>query len=60
MAALEKVQPEWIEASDIDVKIGTTWIESLDYEQFIYELLNTPRRARAESEPVLSVVKSVK
>ena len=46
VAALEKVQPEWIEASDIDVKIGTTWIESLDYEQFIYELLNTPRRAR--------------
>ena len=34
VAALEKVQPEWIEASDIDVKIGTTWIESLDYEQF--------------------------
>lgn len=24
VAALEKVQPEWIEASDIDVKIGTT------------------------------------
>lgn len=46
VAALEKVQPEWIEASDIDVKIGTTWIEPLDYEQFIYELLNTPRRAR--------------
>ena len=47
VAALEKVQPEWIEASDIDVKIGTTWIDPLDYEQFIYELLNTPRRARA-------------
>ena len=46
-AALEEVQPEWIEASDIDVKIGTTWIEPLDYEQFIYELLNTPKRARA-------------
>ncbi len=45
-AALEEVQPEWIEASDIDVKIGTTWIEPLDYEQFIYELLNTPKRAR--------------
>lgn len=41
------MQPEWIEASVIDVKIGTTWIEPLDYEQFIYELLNTPRRARA-------------
>ena len=45
--ALEKVQPEWIEASDIDVRIGTTWIDPKDYEQFIYDLLNTPRRARA-------------
>ena len=45
--ALEKVQPESIEASDIDVRIGTTWIDPKDYEQFIYELLNTPRRARA-------------
>ena len=45
--ALEKVQPERIEASDIDVRIGTTWIDPKDYEQFIYELLNTPRRARA-------------
>ena len=45
--ALSKVQPELVEASDIDVRIGTTWIEPEDYEQFIYELLNTPRRARA-------------
>jgi len=28
------------------VRIGTTWIEAEDYEKFIYELLNTPRRAR--------------
>ena len=45
--ALEKVQPEEVVAADIDVKIGTTWIEPEDYERFIYELLNTPRRARA-------------
>jgi N12 class adenine-specific DNA methylase len=45
--ALEKVQPVDIEASDIDVRIGTTWIEPIDYEEFVYELLNTPRRARA-------------
>ncbi len=45
--ALEKVQPIDLEASDIDVRIGTTWIDPQDYEQFIYELLNTPRRARA-------------
>lgn len=47
VAALEKVQPVDLEASDIDVRIGTTWIDPQDYEQFIYELLNTPRRARA-------------
>lgn len=45
--ALEKVQPVDIEATDIDVRIGTTWIEPIDYEEFVYELLNTPRRARA-------------
>ena len=45
--ALEKVQPEWTEASDIDVRIGTTWIEPEDYERYIYELLGTPRRAQA-------------
>lgn len=43
--ALEKVQPVDIEASDIDVRIGSTWVQSTDYEQFIYELVNTPRRA---------------
>lgn len=47
VVALEKVQPVDLEASDIDVRIGTTWIEPVDYGQFIYELLNTPRRARA-------------
>ena len=47
ITSLEKVQPVDLEASDIDVRIGTTWIEPTDYEQFIYELVNTPRRARA-------------
>ncbi len=41
--ALEKVQPIELEASDIDVRLGTTWIEVSDYEQFIYEILKTPR-----------------
>lgn len=45
--ALEQVQPEELTASEIDVRIGTTWIEPSDYEQFIYELLNTPKRSRA-------------
>ena len=45
--ALKNVQPERLDASEIDVRIGTTWIEPEDYEQFIYELLKTPPRARA-------------
>ncbi|SFQ08943.1 Adenine-specific DNA methylase, N12 class [Lachnospiraceae bacterium XBB1006] len=47
VTALEQVQPKDLDASEIDVKVGTTWIEPLDYEAFIFELLNTPRRARA-------------
>ena len=45
--ALLKVQPKDLDASEIDVRVGTTWIEEQDYEEFIYELLGTPRRARA-------------
>ena len=47
VSALEQVQPVDIDAADIDVRIGTTWIEPEDYEQFIYELLHTPRRAQS-------------
>lgn len=45
--ALKKVQPPELDATEIDVRIGTTWIEPEDYEAFIYELLKTPRHARA-------------
>ena len=45
--SLKNVQPENLDASEIDVRIGTTWIEPEDYEQFIYELLKTPHRAKA-------------
>ncbi len=44
--ALTRVQPEHIPAEDIDVRLGTTWIEPEDYEQFIYELLEVPERLR--------------
>ena len=45
--ALEKVQPEPLDASQIDARIGTTWIRTEDYERFIYELVKTPERVRA-------------
>ena len=45
--ALEKVQPKDLDASEIDMRIGMTWIDPEDYEAFIYELLDTPEKARA-------------
>lgn len=46
--ALEAVQPKDLDATEIDVGVGTTWIEPEDYQAFIYELLQTPRWARAD------------
>lgn len=44
--ALKKVLPEDIPAEDIEVRLGTTWIDLEDYEKFIYELLEVPERFR--------------
>ena len=44
--ALEKVQPQDLTAAEISVKLGTTWIPQEYIEQFTYELLDTPYKAR--------------
>ena len=41
MVALEKVQPKDLSASEIDVRLGATWLPPKDIEQFIYALLST-------------------
>lgn len=40
--ALEQVQPKDLEASEIEVRIGATWIEPEDYQDFMKELFHTP------------------
>ena len=40
--ALEAVQPRNLEASEIEVRVGATWIEPSDYQDFMVELLHTP------------------
>lgn len=40
--ALEAAQPEKLKATDIDVRLGSTWVPSKYIEQFAYELLQTP------------------
>ena len=44
--ALEKVQPKDLTATEISVKLGTTWIPQEYIEQFVHELLETPYRLR--------------
>ena len=44
--ALEKVQPEDLTASEISVRLGSTWLPVDIVQQFIYEFLNTPGYAK--------------
>ena len=42
VAALEAVQPKDLDASEIDVRLGATWIPTDIIKDFIFELLETP------------------
>lgn len=44
--ALEKVQPVDLTASEISVRLGATWLNPEYVRQFIFETLDTSRRAR--------------
>ncbi len=44
--ALEKVQPKELTASEISVRLGTTWIPPGDIEEFMFGLLDTPNYAK--------------
>lgn len=44
--ALLKVQPKDLTASEISVRLGTTWIPTSDIEEFMFGLLETPNYAR--------------
>lgn len=45
-AELTKVLPKELEASEISVRLGATWIPIKDVEKFIFETLKTPGWAR--------------
>lgn len=46
--ALQAAMPEPLKAGDIDVKIGAAWIPKELYQQFMYELFQTPRENRED------------
>lgn len=39
--ALQAVQPKDLDASEIDVRLGATWISPKDIDAFMYELFST-------------------
>lgn len=45
-AELTKVLPKELEASEINVRLGATWIPIKDIEKFIFEMLKTPGYAK--------------
>lgn len=56
IAALEKVQPEKLTAADIDVRLGSTWVDAKYVRDFIVELLE-PRAYFVERELKVSYSK---
>ena len=46
MEALEKAQPKDLEASEIDVRLGATWLDPSIVQQFMMETFQPPYRIR--------------
>lgn len=49
LSALKQAMPEPLKAGDIDIKLGAAWLDPKYYEQFMYELLQTPAYQRSDS-----------
>lgn len=49
VSALKQAMPEPLKAGDIDIKLGAAWLDPKYYEQFMYELLQTPAYQRSDS-----------
>lgn len=39
---MQKVQPKDLSASEINIRLGATWLPESDVEDFMFQLLNTP------------------
>lgn len=46
--ALKKIQPKDLTATEIGIKLGSTWIPAEVIEQFMYELLETPEHLKRQ------------
>lgn len=56
VAALEKAQPKDLEASEIEVRLGATWIDPKYIQQFMEEAFETPFYLRRAIEVKFSTI----
>ena len=58
VAALEQAQPKDLDASEIEVRVGSTWVDKEIFQQFMHETFHTPfymtRMIQVEYSPVTS------
>lgn len=52
VTTLEAVQPEPLEASQISVRLGSTWIPTKDIESFVNEFLETNDKVTVRYQPI--------
>lgn len=48
VVALKEVLPTPLKAGDIDINLGATWIDKKYYEQFMYEVFETPQNLKSD------------
>lgn len=48
VVALKEVLPTPLKAGDIDINLGATWIDKKYYEQFMYEVFETPQSLKSD------------
>lgn len=48
VVVLKEVLPTPLKAGDIDINLGATWIDKKYYEQFMYEIFETPQSLKSD------------
>lgn len=54
--ALTAIQPKDLDASEIEIHLGTPWLDREYLNQFLYQLLETPMRCQGETPDDLHVI----
>ena len=54
--ALQAAQPKDLDASEIDVRLGATWVDKEYVQEFMYELLDTPYNLKVSLRSIIPLL----